>query len=887
MSMNPGTRRGVYEITAQIGEGGMGKVYRARDTRLDREVAIKVIADPLVTPERVARFEREAKALAALNHPNIAALYGVEDTDGDMALVMELVEGPTLADRLFPGPLAVAEAIPIARQIAEALETAHERGIVHRDLKPANVKVRPDGTVKVLDFGLAKPLDPNSSSSIRFSESPTLTTPAVTRAGVILGTAAYMSPEQVKGATVDKRSDIWAFGCVLYEMLTGRRAFYEVEVAETLASVLRADVDWSHLPSELSPSIRSFLMRCLVRDPRQRLHEIADMRLALQGAFDIAAALSEKPAIAAPVRPLWRRMVPIAAAVAVTAAVAGLTAWSLAPKPQAPIVSRLHMTLPSGHPFYFNGRHLVAISPDGTNVAYTAGLGLWLHSIAQLEARQVPGAELEARSPFFSSDGQSIGYFAAGELRRVSITAGAPRTITKSLNPWGASWGDDDVIYYGQGPQGIWRVLAAGGTPEQVIKVKEGEQAHGPDRLPDGKWVLFTLLPPGVGSWNRAQIVMQSLDTGERVVLIDGGRDARYLPTGHLVYGLNGSIVAAPFDAAARRITGPAVRVVDEVFDSGTVTGALHFDVAANGSLVYAMRPGPASLAWVDRNGREEKIPADPRPYRHPRVSPDGTRIAVEIDDPNNTDIWIGDARRGTFTRLTSGDDVESDPIWTPDGSRVVYTAVRGTEGLFWQAADGSGTSEHLANGSSGIRAYAWTRDGQLIFEELAGSDIRLLKPGSKDAPQSITLFDAPGYFNEVLPALSPDGHWLAYQSTESGDAEVYLRPFPNVSSLRRQVSAGGGFAPLWSPDGKEIYYRNPTEMMAVKVSTSPVLEVKAPEVLFRLSDYVLPGTRGIKYEVAPDGRFLMLKDSGGRSQDRVVLVQHWTEELKRLVPSN
>ena len=500
----------------------------------------------------------------------------------------------------------------------------------------------------------------------------------------------------------------------------------------------------------------------------------------------------------------------------------------------------------------------------------------------------MPGAELEARSPFFSSDGQSIGYYAAGELRRVSVTAGAPRAITKAVNPWGASWGDDDVIYYGQGPGGIWRVPASGGTPQQVITVKKGELAHGPHPLPGGEWMLFTLLPAGVGSWNQAQIVVQSLTTAERVVLVDGARDARYLTTGHLVYALNGAILAAPFDPGTRRITGAAVRLVSDVFDAGTITGAVHFDVAANGSLVYASRPGPALLTWVDRNGREEIIPADPRPYRHPRVSPDGTRIAVEIDDPTNTDIWIGDARRGQFARLTSGDEVDSDPIWTPDGSRIVYSSVRGTEGLFWQPADGSGSAEHLVDGSGGVRALTWTRDGQLLYEELAGADIRLLTPGSKSAPRVITLFDAPDYFNEVLPALSPDGRWLAYQSTETADPEVYLRPFPDVSSLRRQVSVAGGFAPLWSPDGQEIYYRSATDMMAVKVRTSPTLDVGRPEVLFSLSDYVLPGTRGIKYEVAPDGRFLLLKDNGsGHSQDRVVLVQNWTEDVKRLVPTD
>ena len=400
--------------------------------------------------------------------------------------------------------------------------------------------------------------------------------------------------------------------------------------------------------------------------------------------------------------------------------------------------------------------------------------------------------------------------------------------------------------------------------------------------------MLFTLLPAGVGSWNQAQIVVQSLTTPERVVLVDGARDARYLTTGHLVYALNGAILAAPFDPGTRRITGAAVRLVSDVFDAGTVTGAVHFDVAANGSLVYASRPGPALMTWVDRNGREELIPADARPYRHPRVSPDGTRIAVEIDDPTNTDIWIGDARRGQFARLTSGDEVDSDPIWTPDGSRIVYSSVRGTEGLFWQPADGSGSAEHLVDGSGGVRALTWTRDGQLLYEELAGADIPLLTPGRKSAPRVITLFDAPDYFNEVLPSLSPDGRWLAYQSTETADAGGVPAAVPRRVITQASGLGGGGFAPLWSPDGQEIYYRSATDMMAVKVRTSPTLDVGRPEVLFSLSDYVLPGTRGIKYEVAPDGRFLMLKDSGsGHSQDRVVLVQNWTEDVKRLVPTD
>ena len=719
--------------------------------------------------------------------------------------------------------------------------------------------------------------------------SPTLASPAVTQVGVILGTAAYMSPEQVRGREVDKRSDVWAFGCVLYEMLTGRRAFEGADSQETLASVLRAEVDWSRLPAELSPAIRLFLMRCLVKDPKHRLHDIADMRLALDGVFDVdgpRAAVPSPP----PVRPLWRRVLPIAAAVAITAAVTGLhgletrlVRWT------APIVSRLQMTLPPGQPFYFNGRHLIAISPNGKYVAYTAGLGLWLHPLDQLEARQVPGAELEARSPFFSSDGESIGYYAAGELRRVSVTAGAPRTITKAVNPWGASWGDDDVIYYGQGPAGIWRVPASGGTPQQVITVKKGELAHGPHRLPGGEWMLFTLLPAGIGSWNQAQIVVQSLATGERVVLVDGGRDARYLATGHLVYGLNGAILAAPFDPGTRRITGAAVRLVNDVFDAGTVTGAVHFDVVCQRftGVCDAAGAGPVDVGRSEWPGRADSSRASSVP---PPASLSGRHAHRGRNRRSHQHRHLGrgcaawrlrpaDVWATRWTAIRSGRPTARASSIPPCVGRRDCSGSRPTA---------AGAAEHLVDGSSGVRAFTWTRDGQLVYEELAGADIRLLTPGSGSAPRVITLFDAPDYFNEVLPALSPDGRWLAYQSTESADAEVYLRPFPEVSSLRRQVSVGGGFAPLWSADGREIYYRSATDMMAVKIRTSPTLELGRPEVLFSLSDYVLPGTRGIKYEVGPDGRFLLLKDSGsGRSQDRVVLVQNWTDEVKRLVPTD
>ncbi|HUF47769.1 MAG TPA: protein kinase [Vicinamibacterales bacterium] len=882
-----GTSHGPYEVTNKLGEGGMGEVYLARDTKLGRSVALKVISEAVARdPERIARFEREARALAALNHPSIAAIYGLEEHEGRQAIVMELVEGPTLADRLIRGPLSVAEAMKIARQIASAVEAAHKAGIIHRDLKPANIKVRPDGTVKVLDFGLARALDPSRPREAESGgrhvtpETKTVMSPAVTEVGVILGTAAYMSPEQARGELADEQSDVWSFGCVCYEMLTGRRAFKASTVAETMAAVLRADVDWTALPVGLSPLVREFLVRCLARDPAERLHAIGDMRLAIEGAFDRAVA----PAAGA--RSGGRRVAAALLGSALLVAVAATAfVWGAARPSGSTVVSRLQMLVPPGQHFYFNGRHLVAVSPDATMVAYTAGLGLWLHRLDDLEGRPVPGAELEARSPFFSHDGQSIGYYAAGELRRVPANGGAPVTIGRAVNPWGASWTADDVIYYGQGPDGIWRLPASGGTGERVIEVQPGEQAQSPHLLPDGDSLLFTLLPARIGSWNRAQIVVQSISSGDRTVLVSGARDARYLSTGHLVYAVNGVLFAASLDVSSRQL-GPAVAVARDISDGGNVTGGVHYDIAASGALVYVPRTSVAlRLTWVDPNGVETAIPAEPRPYRHPRVSPDGSRIAVEVEDAGNTDIWVGDQRRGTFSRLTIEDDVDSDPIWSADGSRIVFSSVRGAAGLFWMSADGTGSADLLTNATGGVRAFGWTSDGRLLFEELQGPDVRLLSPGSGAAPELKPLFDSPDYFNEVLPALSPDGRWLAYQSTESGQMAIYVRPFPDVSAGRWEVSEGSGFAPLWSHDGRQIFYRSPTSLMAVSIRTSPTFGTSTPRPLFSLADYVLAGTRGIRYDVAPDGRFLMLKDDTGVSaaQSRVIVVQNWFTELERL----
>ena len=669
MALSLGTTLGPYQVTAKIGEGGMGEVWQARDTKLDRDVALKVLPEAFTSdPDRLARFEREAKVLASLNHPNIGSIYGLEEAEGVRALVLELVEGPTLADRIKQGPIPIDEALPIAKQIAEALEAAHERGVIHRDLKPANVKVREDGTVKVLDFGLAKALEGDAGSDP--SEAPTLTA-AATRAGVIMGTAAYMSPEQAKGKTADRRADIWAFGCVLYEMLTGQRPFVGDDVSDTLAAVLRAEVDLDALPDAIPARLRQIVRRCLQKDPKQRLHDVADLRLAMDGAFETTVPQTAE-AVVAPALQVWQRPVPAAIAALTLLAIGGLTVWSLT-RPAPTLVARFPIQLAADEAFSGTGRPIVAISPNGSHVVYSANNGLSLRPLDQLHATPIPGTD-GARNPFFSPDGQRIGFHAAGQLKRVSVSGGAPVTLGEANNPWGASWGADDMILYGQGSQGIWRVPGTGGTPEQLIPMEDGEQAHGPQMLPGGEWVLFTFRPSGASSWDQAQIVVQSLETGERSVVIDGGRDARYVATGHLVYALNGVLLAAPFDLGERRVIGGPVALVEDVSDAGARTGAAQFSLAANGSLVYVPGFGGAAfdltsrLVVTGRDGAGTPLAEIAGTGWYPRYSPDGTRVAFAAQHADGADVWVLDIERGTRTRLTSEGLNRFFPVWSPDG---------------------------------------------------------------------------------------------------------------------------------------------------------------------------------------------------------------------------
>ena len=791
MPLASGTRLGHYDVTALLGEGGMGQVWQATDTQLGRQVALKILPDAFAAdPDRLARFKRETQILASLNHPNIAAIYGIEEAEGTRALVLELVEGPTLADRIAQGAIPIEDALPIAKQIAEALEAAHEAGVIHRDLKPANIKVREDGTVKVLDFGLAKALDPNPEGDP--SQSPTLTA-AATQMGVILGTAAYMSPEQGKGKTADRRSDVWAFGAVLYEMLAGRRAFQGEDVSDTLVSVFRDDPDWSRLSDDVPARVRQAIQVCLQKEPKQRVRDVAAVRLAMEGAFETTVSAPTEPAVV-PTLPVWQRPVSALGALLIAVLLTGVGVWSLT-RPAPPRVARFPIPLAGGQTFTYTGWPLVAVSPDGSQVVYQANRSLWLRPVDQLQAIQVPGTEGGAGA-FFLADGQSIGFWAPSQLKKVSVSGGAPVTLADvPANPSGASWGADDMILYGQ-PDGIMRVPGATGTPELLIPVDEGERIHGPQMLPGGEWVLFTVATTGT-SWDEAQIVAQSVTTNERTVLIDGGRDGRYLPTGHLVYCLNGVLFAVPFDVDSREVIGGPVPLVEGVRAAVGITtaAAAQFSVSTTGSLVYIPGSGGGNdvvtLTWVSRDGIEERIPAPPRVYGRPRVSPDDTRVAVDIIDGDNRDIWILHLAEERLTQLTFDEADDNYALWTPDSARVVFGSTRDDGGLFWKAADGTGQVNRLKDGFA--PPHAWAADGRLIFDQgpQGNRDIGVLAMEGERTVEM--LFEAE--FTEGEPALSPNGRWLAYLSRETG-ARILVKPFPNIDDgLLERVPRPAGCA--------------------------------------------------------------------------------------------
>jgi serine/threonine protein kinase/Tol biopolymer transport system component len=895
MALSPGTRLGAYEIIALIGAGGMGEVYRARDTRLNRDVALKVLPELFAAdPDRLARFNREAHVLASLNHSNIATVHGFEETGGIQLLTLELVDGPTLADRIAQGALSIEEARPIARQIADALDAAHQHGVVHRDLKPANIKIRDDGAVKVLDFGLAKALIEDGAAP-DVSHSPTLSM-AATRMGVILGTAAYMAPEQAKGRSVDKRADIWAFGCVFYEMLTGRRAFEGDDATEILASIIKGSVELERLPADVNPRVRELIGRCLEKDPRQRIRDIGDVRYELDRiAADPSGSRSTRPPSSGPAA--TRRLMPVAAAAAITAVAVGAAVWALKP---APVDARptVRFTYTPQSQFRNTGRHVVAVSPDGRYFAFNTADGLYLRSLDAPEARVIAGTEPVLTSPSFSPDGQWLVFFSGEQLRKIPVTGGAAVALCQATNPFGVSWAPDNTILFGQ-PAGVMQVAANGGTPELIIAAKPGEQVDSPQMLPGGRWVLFTVTrATGPMRWDGAEILAHSLETGERRVLRQGGHDARYVPTGHLIYAVGDSLVALPFDPERVAVSGgpvPVAQGMERAPGASTQTGTAQYAVSLNGTFVHvaagASSLDPRTLVWVDRDGRAVPAIEQEAPYANPRVSPDGRRIATAVNQAGNEDIWIIDAARGVRTRLTTGPDRDIFPLWTRDGTRITFTSSRrGAQTMYWVPADGSGSAEPLTEANRSQGPNSWAPDGKtLAFHDIGVTtnyDIWTLMPGQKPTP----FINAP--FRERGAAFSPDGRWIAYASDESGVDEVYVQPYPGPGG-KVTISMNGGRSPVWPAAGRELFYRNGFRMMAVPIETSPSLRIGTPRLLFESNFIAENDGSGVNnYDVAPDGRFLMIqpKAADGQSElprPQINVVVNWFEELKRLVPAD
>jgi len=888
MTLAAGTRLGSYEVVAQVGAGGMGEVYQAHDTKLGRDVAIKVLPEAFAhDPDRLSRFQREAKMLAALNHPNIATIYGLEQSGGTNYLVMELVSGENLADRIKrDGAVPIEEALAIAKQIAEALEAAHEKGIIHRDLKPANVKVTPEGKVKVLDFGLAKAFEGDATTA-DIGNSPTLSM-AATMQGLILGTAAYMSPEQAKGKAVDKRTDIWAFGSVLYELLSGKQAFTGEDITEILAAVVKTEPDWQAIPSATPPKIRDLLLRCLQKDKSLRMRDAGDARMEIQEALN--APISAEPVNVYVNRPTpWWIPVLMALVALCVAAVAGIAGWNL--KPTAPkLVSRTVITLPSGDQLAVLDFPAIAISPDGTQLAYVALHGgtrqIFLRPLNSLEARPLAGTE-GANTPSFSPDGQWLGFFASGKLKKISVGGGAALTLGLAPFPAGITWSDDRVIIFAPtSPSVLERVSDSGGPPQALTHLEKGDGGAQmwPEFLPSGNAVLFALAASPVDS--NPRIVVESLSSGKRRDLIPGGKTPHYAASGHLIYAQGGNLMAAPFDLQHLQVTGTSVPVVDGTFQSG-YNGSVQYALSNTGSLAYV--PGGSlageRLVWVSRDGREEALPAPPRAYVYPRLSPDGHRLAISITG-EDTQLWFYDFARGTLSRATLEGTRNTNPAWTPDGKRLAFISNKeGPLNIFWQAADGSGALERLTNDEYTNSPRSFSPDGQLLsfiqVNPTTGYDIWVLRLSDRKAAPFLRT-----QFNETAPAFSPDGHWLAYASDESGRFEIYVQPYPGPGG-KYQVSTDGGTEPIWNPHGKELFYRSGEKMMAADIAMQPSFSAGKPKMLFQ-GPYLPSAITYPYYDVSPDGqRFLMIKlDEQTSALTQIVVVQNWFEELKQKVPT-
>ena len=904
---------GKYRITEEIGRGGMGVVYEAEDTKLARKVAIKVLPESFTQdPERLARFEREARVLASLNHPNIAAIYGVEEAEGKRFLVLEFVEGENLAERLTKGPLSLEETLEVCGQIADGLEGAHERGIIHRDLKPANVKITPEGKAKILDFGLAKALVAELTA-VDIANSPTITA-NMTQPGVILGTAAYMSPEQATGRAVDKRADIWAFGCILYECLTGKRAFPGDTATESMAAVLRGEPDWDSLPAGTPQNVRAVLGRCLQKDPRLRLRDIGDARLEIG---ESSAFASE--AAAAPRRPSLLWLAVVAAVILLAGIFIGrLVIW---PPRSIPSPSVLSATIKVEPGQWLDGirraidlerpsRTAMAISSDGRFIVYSAieenpgpqaKPKLYLRRMDQSEARPITGTE-GGINPFLSPDNRGVGFWTGGKLKKIPIEGGVATALCDAPLIFGANWGrDDNIVFADNQNGGLLKVSAGGGNPEALTKPdpKREEASHRlPSWLPNGNAVLFTVMRH---SWDsQPWLALLRLDTREWHLLIQDAADARYIPTGRLVFLRQGTLMAVRFDLARMEVIGQPFALVENVMQAfsnrGSFnTGAGQFGISDTGSLIYAtggiVPDLKNSLVWVDQKGIEQPVTALQAPFIAPRLSPDGQRIAYETFG-REAQIWVYDLGRGTNSRLTD-EGRALYPIWTPDGKRILFTWGKSLVlNLFWQPYDGSSPMERLITSEYFQYSGPWSSDGKMVafVEEHpdTGTDIALLDSRSGRVTPFLNT-----KFNEGDPEFSPDGRWIAYSSDESKRREVYVRAFPGPG-MKQQVSSEGGEQPLWARNGKQLFYRwrdpwrDQGQVWAVDVRTDGGFAASEPRWLFEKPEYTQSGaTRS--YDLSLDGRrFLMVKWEQRKPTPvtEMVLVQNWFEELKRLVPT-
>jgi len=897
--LSPGTRFDPYVVVASVGAGGMGEVYRATDTSLGRDVALKILPAPFnADPERVARFRREARLLASLNHPNIAQIHGEVQANGAHAIVLEFVDGESLANRIARGAMPLDEAIGIARQIADALEAAHEAGIIHRDLKPANVMLTRQGRVKVLDFGLAKLVEPTTAAS-EVAETATLTSPAMmTALGTLMGTAAYMAPEQARGLPADKRSDVWAFGCILFEMLTGRRAFGGTHVTDMLAAIVRAEPDWAQL-SSAPVHIRALVCRCLQKPVAARLQCIGDARVAIDEFRSGAAETTTSGG--------GRRWIPwLVVAGALTAAVAaGTLAWRVGPAQIAPApVTRFTIALPSGRHLPPNNKPVLALSDDGTQLAFVAAgdvspQQLYLRAMDHSDAVPLPDTE-GAVVPFFSPDGQWLGFFANGKLKKISTKGGSARVLADVANPQGASWTGHTIVFASD-LSVLLQVPDDGGAPQAITRFGSGEIAHAfPRFLPDGKSVLFAALTASA----PFSIVGQRLDSGDRRKLVAGqdGSMPAYVGSGHLIFAQGDKLMATTIDGSRLTTASGAVPVVADVYSAA---GMPQFAVSPSGTLAYAAATGPpppggSRLVWVSRDASEAPLPAPVRHYNQPRLSPDGRRIAVDIVAGEQMQVWLYDISGDSLSRFTFT-GVNRHPVWTQDGTRIAFMSDReGPQQVFWKRADGSGVEERLTQNSATQAGnvydipYSFSPDGQVLTTSrigpTTGADVwavpveRASSAAAAPAQPQRVLHSTAA---DAAPQLSPDGRWLAYASDESGRREIYVRAFPGPGGTW-QVSTDGGNEPLWNPNGRELFYRNGDRMMSVDVNTAQGFASGKPRVLFtgryRTSSnwWARPN-----YDISADGqRFLMLRNVGGDSAPPtdVAVVLNWAAELRRLV---